>query len=366
MSEIIRIGMDTSKHFFQLHGVDAGEKAVLRKQLRRQEMVAFFRKLEPTEIGLEACGASHYWARTLTEMGHQVKLLPPQLVKPYIKRNKNDARDAEGVCEAMSRPTMRFVPVKTAQQQADLMLVGMRDQLMKRRTEISNRIRGWAGEHGVTAPRGLNQIAGLLADLAGRADIPETARWVFAQCADEYAYVNARLAQVDAKLMAWHRNDEQSIRLAEVPIIGPIGAALLTMKAPHASLFRKGRDLSAWVGLTPKDHSTANKRRIGCITRAGDEQLRATLVAGAASVLQQAQRRMKKGQPVAAWIASLLTRKAFKEAAVALANKVVRIAWKLMVSGERFDPSRAPEIVTPGAPARRRTRSVAPAAPQTT
>lgn len=353
MSEIIRIGMDTSKNFFQLHGVDAEEKAVLRKTLRRGQMLAFFEKLAPIAIGMEACGASHHWARKLAAMGHTVKLMPPQLVKPYIRRNKNDPRDAEGVCEAMSRPTMRFVPVKTQEQQADLMVMGQRDQLTARRTEIANRIRGWASEFGVTAPCGLANIKGPLGEIAARSDIPETARWAIEECAAEYDYVCAALNKTEARLKAWRRENELARRLAQIPSVGPVGAALLTMKIADPRLFSRGRDLAAWAGLTPKDHSTANKRRIGAITRAGDEQLRAVLVAGASSLLQAAKRRIAQGWPVGAWIAALLARKAFKEAAVALANKVIRIAWKLMVSGEHFDPARAVAMMaTPPRPAK--------------
>ena len=360
MNKIIRIGMDTSKNFFQLHGVDAEEKVVLRRTLRRGQMLAFFEKLAPTEIGMEACGASHHWARTLRAMGHTVKLMPPQLVKPYIRRNKNDPRDAEGVCEAMSRPTMRFVPIKTQEQQADLILIGLRDRLTARRTEIANRIRGWASELGVTAPCGLTHIKGLLAEIAASGAIPETARWAFEECAEDYDYVCAALKKAEARLKAWRRGNELARRLEQIPTVGPIGSALLTMKIPDPKLFSRGRDLAAWAGLTPKDHSTANRRRIGAITRAGDEQLRAVLVAGATSLLQVAKRRIEQGLPVGAWLAALLARKAFKEAAVALANKVIRIAWKLMVSGERFEPARAVAMMaTPPRPAKRAAAAAA-------
>jgi transposase len=346
MSKIIRIGMDTSKHLFQLHGVGADDNVVLKKSLRRKEMIAFFEKLEPTVVGMEACGASHYWARRLMAMGHAVKLMPPQLVKPYVRRNKNDGRDAEALCEAMTRPTMRFVPVKTAEQQADLMLMNAREQLLGARTQLSNRMRSCASEFGPIAAKGLNKIPGLLREVFGCADIPERAKRVFALYAECYEELNARLKAIEREAMGWHRSNEQSRRLAEIPSVGPIGGALMTMKAPNPSLFSCGRNMSAWTGLTPKDHTTAGKRKLGnAITRAGDERLRATLVAGASALLQQVQRRMKKGLPTSEWMASLLKRKSFKEAAVAVANKVMRIAWKLMISGERFDPKRAPELV---------------------
>lgn len=346
MSKIIRIGMDTSKHLFQLHGVDVDENVAVRKRLRRKETIAFFEKLEPTVVGMEACGASHYWARTLMAMGHTVKLMPPQRVKPYVPRNKNDGRDAEALCEAMSRPRMTFVPVKTAEQQADLMLMNTREQLLRARTQLSNQIRSYASENGVTVPKGLTQIPGLLQDVTSRVDIPERARRMFGFFAEDFERLNARLKMIEREVLGWHRSNEQSRRLAEIPSVGPIGGALMTMKAPEPSLFGCGRNMSAWSGLTPKDHTTAGKRKLGnAITRAGDEMLRSTLVAGACALLQQVQRRMKKGLAVSDWMASLLRRKSFKEAAVAVANKVMRIAWKLMISGERFDPKRAPELV---------------------
>ena len=287
MDQIIRIGMDTSKHIFQLHGVDAAEAPVLRKKLHRKAMMVFFEKLAPTVIAIEACGASHHWARLLQSFGHRVKLIPPQLVKPYVKRNKNDAADAEALCEAMSRPTMRFVPVKTAEQQAALMLVGVRDRLIRTRTQLANAIRGHAAEFGVTAARGLAHLVPLLERLRADESLPVLARDLFAIQAKEYAQLQERIAEVEAKLMDWHRGDECSRRLAKIPGIGPIGAVLLTMKTPAPELFRSGRQFAAWIGLTPKDHSTAGKVRLGVITRAGDEALRSTLVAGATAIIQQ-------------------------------------------------------------------------------
>jgi transposase len=338
MTKIIRVGVDTSKTIFVLHGVDAAEKPVLRRKLRRRQFLEFFGRLEPTKIGMEACGATQHWARELGVLGHQVVLLPPQYVKPYVKRNKNDAADAEAICEAMSRPTMRFVPVKTAEQQAALMLEGTLDGLVARRTQLTNTIRGYAAEFGLTAAKGLNKIEPLLARIAKEAQLPRLAKQLFAVYAKEYAQLKERIAKVEAKLMAWHKSNEQSRRLAEVPSIGPIGAVLLTMKVVDPRAYRAGRDLSAWIGLTPKDHSTAGKTRLGVITRAGDERLRSVLVAGATAVIKQV--RLGKGNHPR-WLVELVNRKPPKLAAVALANKTARIAWKLMVSGERYDPARA-------------------------
>jgi transposase len=334
--------MDTSKHIFQLHGVNAAEQPVLRKKLRRREMIAFFQRLAPTVIAIEACGASHHWARLLGSFGHQVKLIAPQLVKPYVKRGKNDAADAEALCEAMSRPTMRFVPVKTPEQQASLMLIGMRDRLIRNRTQVSNAIRGYAAEFGIAGAAGFAHLAPLLQRIQEAKDMPIAARELFAMHAIEYERLQDQIHALDIRLRAWHRDNEASQRLAEIPGIGPIGAALLQMKTPAPELFRSGRQFAAWIGLTPRDHSTAGKVRLGVITRAGDESLRAALVTGATALL----RHLRSGNgksPLSPWLTALLKRKPPKLVAIALANKLARIAWKLMVSGEKY-AARSPQF----------------------
>src|SRR4051794_23970841 len=270
MEQVSRIGMDTSKHIFQLHGVDAAERPVLRRKLRRRDMIAFFERLSPTRVAIEACGASHHWARLLRGFGHEVQLIAPHLVKPYVKRGKNDAADAEALCEAMSRPTMRFVPVKTAGQQAALMLVGLRDRLVRNRTQLANAIRSYAAEFGITGATGLAHVPALLSRIQADETLPPLARELFALHAAEYEQVQAKIAAVEVKLLAWHRADGRSRRLAQIPGVGPIGATLLTMKTPAPESFRSGRQFAAWIGLTPKDHSTAGKVRLGGITRAGD------------------------------------------------------------------------------------------------
>lgn len=348
MDQITRIFIDTSKQFFQLHGVDAQERVVLRRQLRRAQMGPFFARLAPTVVAMEACGASHHWARVLGEMGHAVKLIAPQLVKPYVSRGKNDARDAEGGCEAMSRPRMRYVPVKTAEQQAALMLLGVRDALARERTQLTNTIRGYASEFGLVAPRGLDKIDPLLARIAGDESLPALARDMFASLGRGYAGLQARFKEIDARLMAWHRADAASVRLARIPGVGPIGASMLVMKTPEPKRFKSGRAFSAWMGLTPKDHSTAGRQKLGVITRAGDEALRSVLVSGAMAVVRQvkarqartAQTRTPEGGGAEAWLVALLERKAPKEAAVALANRTARIAWRMMTTGEVYDATR--------------------------
>jgi transposase len=341
VNQIIRIGMDTSKYIFQLHGVDAAEQPVLRKRIRRKEMVAFFATLPPTVIGIEACGASHYWARELEQLGHKVRLMAPQLVKPYVARNKNDGRDAEALCEAMSRPRMRFVAVKTAEQQAALMLAGVREGLIARRTQLSNAIRGYAAEFGLTTAKGLDKVEPLLAQIAQDESLPALARELFAIQGRDYAQLQAELKAIEAKLLAWHRADDRSRRLAKIPGVGPIGATGLVMKTPDPAAFPSGRHFAAWLGLTPKDHSSGGKTRLGKITRAGDEVLRSLLVAGATAVIQQVRR--GRGHP-SRWLVALLKRKPPKLAAVALANKIARIAWKLMVTGKSYDEARMPGV----------------------
>jgi transposase len=342
VNEIIRIGMDTSKHVFELHGVDASELPVLRKRLRRKEMVTFFERLAPTVIGIEACGASHHWARVLGSIGHEVRMMPPQYVKPYVKRGKNDAADAEALCEAMSRPTMRFVPVKSADQQAQLMLMGVRDRLVRSRTQLANAIRGHAAEFGLTAAKGMSHVEPLLARLSSDETLPALARELFALQADELVRLEEEIAAVETRLKRMYCADACSRRLTEIPSVGPIAASLLRLKTPAPEQFRSGRDFAAWIGLTPKDHSTAGKARLGVITRAGDERLRATLVTGAMALIQHVRTgRCKTASP---WLEQLVQRKSPKLAAVALANKTARIAWKLMMTGERY---RQPASPTP-------------------
>jgi len=336
VEQLTRIGMDTSKHLFELHGVNAAEEPILRKRLRRTQMIDFFKKLPPSVIGIEACAGAHHWGRLLGSFGHEVKLVPPQHAKRYVKRGKNDAADAKALCEAMSRPDMLFVPVKTVDQQAALMLVGVRDRLIRNRTQLANAIRGYAAEFGLIAPKGLCKIEALLERIAADETVPQLARLLFARQGWDYARLQEELDEVEARLTAWHRANECSRRLAGIPGVGPIGATLLVMKTPAPEAFRSGRDFAAWIGLTCKDHSTAGKQRLGGITRAGDEALRAVLVTGATAVIGQARR--DRGH-VSPWLARIIAGKKPKVAAVALANKTARIAWKMMVSGEAYRPA---------------------------
>lgn len=338
MDQPTRLFIDTSKNAFQLHGVNQAEEVVLRRQLSRSKMLEFFGKLPATVIALEACGGSHHWARVLSGLGHEVKLIAPQLVKPYVKRGKNDANDAAAGCEAMSRPTMRFVPVKTVEQQAALMLAGVREAVVNERTQLSNMIRGYAAEFGVVAPKGLCEIRPILQKIAEDLSHPALMRELFAGLAEQYEQIEARFKAIDAKLLAWHKASPLSRALTKIPGVGPIVASLLVMKTPDPKAFKSGRQYAAWVGLTPKDHSTAGKARQGVITRAGDEALRSVLVVGATSVVKLAMH--GHGAGASDWLVELLKRKPPKLAAVALANKIARVAWSMMATGELYDPER--------------------------
>jgi transposase len=349
MNKLIRIGIDTSKSVFQLHGVNASEQPVLRKQLRRSQLSSWFARLEPTKIGLEACGGSHHLARMLKALGHEVILVPPQHVKPYVARGKNDAADAEAICEAMSRPKVqkRFVPVKTVEQQAAQMLVQTREQFIRRRTQLSNTIRGYAAEFGLVVPKGLFHLEPLMARIEEDGDVPQLAKELFRLHKSEMAQVQSQLRRIDAMLMAFHKYNELSQRLVRIPTVGPIGATMLAARVSDPQRFKSGRDFAAWMGLTPKDHSTAGKRRTGGITRAGDEALRSTMVVGAMAIIQQIKRgNTRQASP---WLIELLKRKPPKLVAVALANKTARIVWKLMVSGESYNARKGKHAPQPDA-----------------
>ncbi len=324
------IRLDTPKSVFQVHGVDENEVVVVRRQLRRAEMIRFFQKLPAALVAIESCGSSHHWARLLMSFGHDVKLIPPQYVKPYVKRGKNDAADAEALCEAVTRPSMRFVPVKSKEQQAACMLMTVRERLVSVKSQLSNAFRSYAAEFGIVGPAGRQNVNALIKRVLEDETLPELARDLFRFQAREYAAVERRLEEIETKLMAWHRDDELSRRIATIPGIGPIGSTMLSMKAPPAESFKSGHDFAAWIGLTPRDHSTGGRMRHGGITKAGDSALRSTLVVGATALLRHIRAGRQQPSP---WLAAMLERKPPKLVAVALANKFARIAWRLMISG---------------------------------
>jgi transposase len=339
MTRLSRIGIDTSKSVFQLHGIDETGQVVVRKQLRRRQFLAFFAKLDPTQIGIEACGASHHWARELVKLGHQVRLIPPQYVKGFVGPH-NDKIDAAAICEAMGsrRVQDRLVPIKSVEQSAAQMLLGVRESLIKRRTQLSNMIRSHAAEFGLVAAKGLDKIEPLLTRIAEDEDLPVLAKQMFATLGREFSELEVRTTEIDKQMLTFHRGNELTRRLAEVPTIGPVGACLFVTKIVNPSGFRSARHCAGWIGLTPKDRSTGGKQKLGGITRAGDESLRAALVCGATAYLRHVRSGRTTPSP---WLAGLLKRKPPKLVAVALANKTARIAWRLMVSGQRYDRARA-------------------------
>ena len=330
--EFKRIAIDTSKHVFTLHGVDEQEKPALRRELRRNQMVSFFSKLAATEVVLEACGGSHHWARVLSGLGHQVRLIPAQYVKPFVKRSKNDRNDAEAINEAAARPSMRSVVIKTIDQQAQGIILKHREMLVSQRTQAINALRGHATEFGVVAGKGTSNVAALLAFLAAESGIPAAAIAMFQQMGVHIECLNDRITALDAELAELHKANSLSQMLSDIPGVGVLGAITMTLTV-EAGNFVSGRHFAAWLGLTPKEKSTGGKQRMGSISKAGNERLRQLLVVGAMSVIRFAKPGSKSAS---AWLLNLLERKPRKLAAVALANKMARIIWAMMARGEAY------------------------------
>lgn len=338
MEKVIRVGLDTSKQVFQVHGVDASERVVLRKQLRRGQVEEFFAGLDRCLIGLEACGGSHHWGRVLQRLGHDVRLLAPQYVKPYVHRNKSDRIDAAAICEALSRPSMRFVPVKSEAAQTAAMVLSTRDLLVKQRTMLINAIRGHAAEFGVIGAKGVGEVGSLLE--RARAGLAPAAWAQLEILAGQLASLQQQIGRIEAQLMAMHKSSQASLRLATIPGIGPITAMTLLVKVGDPKVFASARHFAAWIGLTPRENSTAGRQRLGRISRQGDATLRRLLVVGATALVKLARRpsRTKPGSSKPdrgeAWLRALLARKPAKLAAVAQANKMARTAWAMMCSGQ--------------------------------
>jgi transposase len=332
--QITTIGLDIAKNVFQVHGIDAAETVVVRRQLRRGQVMAFFESLSPCLIGMEACATSHYWARELTKLGHEVRLMPAKDVKAYVKRNKNDAADAEAICEAVRRPTMRFVRVKSAEQQGQLMQHRTRDLLMRQRTQTINALRAHLAELGIIAAQGREGLKELLAIIADEGDerLPVSARISLVVLAAQLQALQTLIGSVEKRIVAQHRANEASKRLRTIPGIGMIGATAITATITHPKAFRSGRDFAAWVGLVPREDSTGGKRKLGPISKQGDRYLRRILVVGAHSVL----RRAKHDPGRYPWLTRLLARRPFKVVAIALANKMARIAWALLAKGGTY------------------------------
>lgn len=335
MQTVAIIGVDIAKSVFQVHGVDASGQTVIRRQLRRRYFLAFFEKLPPCLIGIEACASSHHWSRELSALGHTVRLMPPAYVKPYVKRHKNDAADAEAICEAVTRANMRFVPTKTPEQQSGLVLHRTRHLLVRQQTSVINAIRTHLAEFGMVAPTGRNGVAELLQAAADRADtrLPEVARACVLALAAQLQRLKEQIVEFDRMIRAWHRSSEMSRRLEECPGVGPVLATAVVATVTDPKVFRSGRNFSAWIGIVPKQHSSGGKNRLGGISKRGDRYLRFLFVAGALAVIRYAKIHGTKHRP---WLAALLARRPTKVAAIALANKVARMVWAMMVKGERY------------------------------
>ncbi len=337
--QVTTIGLDIAKNVFQVHGIDASEKVVVRKQLRRSQVLVFFKALSRCLIGMEACATAHYWARELTKLGHEVRLMPAKDVKAYVKRNKNDAADAEAICEAVRRPTMRFVQVKSAEQQGQLMLHRTRDLLMRQRTQLINALRAHMAELGIVAAQGREGIKELLRIIASEQDarLPVDAHTSLVVLAAGLQAVQTMIGSIEKRIIVQHRSNEASKRLESIPGIGIVGATAIAATVPDPKVFRSGRDFAAWIGLVPREDSTGGKQKLGPISKQGDRYLRRILVVGAHAVLKRARQQPEKYP----WLTQLLGRKPFRVVAVALANKMARIAWALLAKGGTY---RAPAL----------------------
>jgi transposase len=335
MQAVKTIGLDIAKSVFQVHGVDPDGQVVIRRKLKRRYVVAFFEKVPPCLIGIEACATSHHWSRELQALGHRVRLMPPAYVKPYVKRQKNDAADAEAICEAVTRTNMRFVETKTPEQQSCLILHRTRHLFIRQQTSVINAIRAHLAEFGIVAPVGRKGVEQLLEAVANSEEkrIPDIARACVAALGMQLRALKAQVLEFDRQIMIWHRSHETSKRLDEIPGVGPALATALVASIADPKTFRSGRDFSAWIGLVPKQHSSGGKDRLGSISKQGDRYLRSLFTAGALAVIRYAKIYGTRHRP---WLTALLARRPTKVAAIALANKLARMVWAIMARGERY------------------------------
>jgi transposase len=329
MQTITTIGLDIAKSVFQVHGVDAGGQVIVRRQLKRRHVLTFFERLPPCLVGIEACASSHHWSRELQALGHTVRLMPPAYVKPYVKRQKNDMADAEAICEAVARANMRFVPTKTTDQQSCLTLHRTRHLFIRQQTAVINSIRAHLAEFGIVAPVGRKGVTELLRVVVDPNDkrVPEVARGT------QLLALKEQILKFDRMILTWHRSNQTSKRLHYIPGVGPMLATALVASVADPRTFRSGRNFSAWIGLVPKQHSSGGKERLGSISKQGDRYLRSLFVAGALAVIRYAKIHGTGHRP---WLAALLGRRPTKVAAIALANKIARMAWAMMAKGERY------------------------------
>jgi len=336
MKKITTIGIDLAKNIIQVHGVDKRGKAVLKKQLKRNQVASFFANLPACRVGMEACGSAHHWARKLEKLGHMVKLMAPQFVKPYVKTNKNDVADAEAICEAVSRPSMRFVPIKTGEQQAVLALHRARQGFVKARTAQANQIRGLLAEYGIIIPQGIGHVAKRVPEILedGENELPGVFRQLLARLAEHLSELARQVGELEVRIQSWHRENEASRKLAQIPGIGPITASALVASIGDAKSFKNARQMAAWLGLVPRQHSTGGKPKLLGISKRGDAYLRTLLIHGARAVLRVAER---KANYADSWLANLLSRRPKNVAAVALANKNARIVWALLAHDREYE-----------------------------
>jgi transposase len=335
--QVNTIGLDIAKNVFQVHGIDGEGRPVLCRKVRRDRLVKLFESIKPCLIGMEACATAHHWARQLTALGHQVKLMPPAYVKAYVKRNKNDAADAEAICEAVRRPTMRFVPVKSADAQSILMLHRARHLLVRQRTAQVSAMRAHLAEYGVVAPKGITHVRDLLTVLeSGASMLPDLARQTLIIIAQMIDALSRQIRNIEVELLAWHRASAVSQRLESIPGIGFITASALAATVGDARAFRSGRQFAAWLGLVPRQNSSGGKDRMGGISKMGDRYLRHLLVVGATAIVRYTRR---KATAVSVWASRLLERKPARLVTVAVANKMARIAWAVMARQETYRAS---------------------------
>ena len=332
---VTTLGIDLAKNVFQVHGIDEHGKVILKKQLKRAQMAPYFINLPPCLIGIEACGSAHHWARKLQAMGHTVRLMAPQFVKPYVKTNKNDLADAEAICKAVGRPNMRFVPIKNVEQQAVLSLHRVRQGFVKARTAQGNQIRGLLAEFGIIIPQGINNIGSRVPELIEDAsnELPGSFRVLVQRLLDHLKELDRQVDELEAQIQAWHRNSDLSTKIAQVPGIGPISASALIASIGDAKNFDNGRQLAAWLGLVPKQHSTGGKSNLLSISKRGDTYLRTLLIHGARSVMYHAAKKPES----CSWVSAVVNRRNKNVAAVALANKNARIVWALLAHDRRYE-----------------------------
>ncbi len=331
MEQVTTIGLDIAKQVFHVHGADAGGAALFSRKLTRAKLLSFFASQPRCLVAMEACGGAHHWARELKLLGHEVRLIPPAYVKPFVKRQKNDAKDAEAICEAAQRPGMRFVAVKDEAQQASAAVFRARDLMVRQRTQLINALRGLVAEHGWVAPQGRFRMAQLMADIEAPAcALPEAARGAFRVMIDTIRSLDRHIDGFEREIAGRAKQDPDARRLVTIPSVGPVIATAVLALAPPAESFRCGRDFAAWLGLTPRQRSTGGKERLGSITKAGERTLRRLLIIGASAVVRQASRH---GAPTGSWLAKMLARKPRMLVTVALANKIARIIWALLAKG---------------------------------